>query len=93
MKDKDPLARRQQTFHHNNDESITIDDLWKRWVASEGKALLILYFLIAENTIIFFIERNWTVDDVADWLVKSVELPQYVDIFTRNGVNGSRLPR
>ncbi|XP_064609823.1 stromal interaction molecule 1-like [Liolophura sinensis] len=36
---------------------------------------------------------NWTVDDVVDWLVYHVELPQYVDIFRLNIVDGTQLPR
>ncbi|XP_041360091.1 stromal interaction molecule homolog isoform X2 [Gigantopelta aegis] len=36
---------------------------------------------------------NWTVDDVLEWLENHVELPQYIDIFVANGVDGSFLPR
>ena len=36
---------------------------------------------------------NWTVDDVLDWLVTQVELPQYADQFRINDVQGRILPR
>ena len=32
-------------------------------------------------------------DDTIDWLVSHVELPQYVDIFRINAVDGHALPR
>ena len=36
---------------------------------------------------------NWTVDDVLEWLETHVELPQYIDVFVANGVDGTFLPR
>ncbi|XP_052829472.1 stromal interaction molecule homolog isoform X2 [Octopus bimaculoides] len=36
---------------------------------------------------------NWTVDDVVDWLVHHVELPQYVTNFQTHKIDGSTLPR
>uniref|UniRef100_A0A915ECW2 SAM domain-containing protein n=1 Tax=Ditylenchus dipsaci TaxID=166011 RepID=A0A915ECW2_9BILA len=30
-------ARREKAFHHNNDESITVDDLWEAWFQSEER--------------------------------------------------------
>ncbi|XP_052792788.1 stromal interaction molecule homolog isoform X3 [Mya arenaria] len=36
---------------------------------------------------------NWTVEDVVDWLVSSVDMPQYAPLFREKGINGSRLPR
>ena len=36
---------------------------------------------------------NWTTDDVVDWLVTYVELPQYAHNFRVNGVDGHMLPR
>jgi hypothetical protein len=37
--------------------------------------------------------RNWTVDDTREWLCDVVELPQYVDTFANNAVDGLALPR
>ena len=36
---------------------------------------------------------NWTVDEVIAWLVSEVELPQYVDTFRVNAIDGRVLPR
>lgn len=36
---------------------------------------------------------NWTVDEVVQWLINYVELPQYVDIFRKMNLNGSAMPR
>ena len=36
---------------------------------------------------------NWTAAQVEDWLVKNVELPQYVEHFKKAGVNGTHLPK
>ncbi|XP_070552574.1 stromal interaction molecule 1-like isoform X9 [Ptychodera flava] len=36
---------------------------------------------------------NWTVEETLDWLVNSVELPQYRDTFQNNAVDGAMLPR
>uniref|UniRef100_A0A3Q3E8D3 Stromal interaction molecule 1b n=1 Tax=Labrus bergylta TaxID=56723 RepID=A0A3Q3E8D3_9LABR len=36
---------------------------------------------------------NWTVQQVEDWLINSVELPQYSDSFRREQLDGRALPR
>ncbi|MED6289512.1 Stromal interaction molecule 1, partial [Characodon lateralis] len=36
---------------------------------------------------------NWTVDQVVEWLITYVELPQYVDTFRKLAFNGSVMPR
>lgn len=36
---------------------------------------------------------NWTVDETVYWLVNSVELPEYSQLFELNSVNGTVLPR
>ncbi|XP_015235048.1 PREDICTED: stromal interaction molecule 1-like isoform X2 [Cyprinodon variegatus] len=36
---------------------------------------------------------NWTVDEVGEWLISYVELPQYVDAFRKLAFNGSVMPR
>ncbi|XP_056296702.1 stromal interaction molecule 1a isoform X3 [Pseudoliparis swirei] len=36
---------------------------------------------------------NWTVDEMVDWLITYVELPQYVDAFRKMNFNGSVMPR
>uniref|UniRef100_A0A665W0G2 Stromal interaction molecule 1-like n=1 Tax=Echeneis naucrates TaxID=173247 RepID=A0A665W0G2_ECHNA len=36
---------------------------------------------------------NWTVDEVVEWLITYVELPQYVDGFRKMNFNGSVMPR
>ncbi|XP_059152655.1 stromal interaction molecule 1-like isoform X7 [Physella acuta] len=36
---------------------------------------------------------NWTVDDVVEWLVQDVDLPQYSNTFHNNAIDGSVLPR
>ena len=35
---------------------------------------------------------NWTVDQTAEWLVHSVDLPQYAQVFIQKNVNGAKLP-
>ena len=37
--------------------------------------------------------HNWTVEQTVDWLKNNVDLPQYSEIFIKEGVNGSQLPR
>uniref|UniRef100_T1JCG0 SAM domain-containing protein n=1 Tax=Strigamia maritima TaxID=126957 RepID=T1JCG0_STRMM len=37
--------------------------------------------------------HNWTVEETIEWLVTNVELPQYVQTFQENGVDGTTLPR
>ncbi|TRY76008.1 hypothetical protein DNTS_010907 [Danionella cerebrum] len=36
---------------------------------------------------------SWTVEEAEEWLIKSVDLPQYVDSFRRNDISGKALPR
>uniref|UniRef100_A0AAY4E9M7 SAM domain-containing protein n=1 Tax=Denticeps clupeoides TaxID=299321 RepID=A0AAY4E9M7_9TELE len=36
---------------------------------------------------------NWTVDEVVEWLIAYVELPQYEDVFRKMNFNGSAMPR
>uniref|UniRef100_A0A667X4G7 Stromal interaction molecule 1a n=1 Tax=Myripristis murdjan TaxID=586833 RepID=A0A667X4G7_9TELE len=36
---------------------------------------------------------NWTVDEVVEWLITYVELPQYVEAFRKMHFNGSAMPR
>nr|XP_020472500.1 stromal interaction molecule 1-like isoform X2 [Monopterus albus] len=36
---------------------------------------------------------NWTVDEVVEWLISYVELPQYVDAFRKMNFSGSAMPR
>uniref|UniRef100_A0A5S6QIE1 SAM domain-containing protein n=1 Tax=Trichuris muris TaxID=70415 RepID=A0A5S6QIE1_TRIMR len=35
IEEKDRLARRQKAFHENNDEYVTVEDLWIRWWKSD----------------------------------------------------------
>lgn len=37
--------------------------------------------------------HNWTSEETVEWLVNQVELPQYVQIFQQNAIDGSSLPR
>jgi hypothetical protein len=34
IEEQGSIGTRQKEFHHNNDNYITIDDLWHRWVTS-----------------------------------------------------------
>ncbi|XP_077578905.1 stromal interaction molecule 1-like isoform X4 [Stigmatopora nigra] len=36
---------------------------------------------------------NWTVDEVVEWLITYVELPQYMEAFRKMSFNGSSMPR
>ncbi|XP_061637156.1 stromal interaction molecule 1-like isoform X3 [Phyllopteryx taeniolatus] len=36
---------------------------------------------------------NWTVDEVVEWLITYVELPQYMEAFRKMSFNGSAMPR
>lgn len=36
---------------------------------------------------------NWTVDQVVEWLITYVELPQYEEAFRKMSFNGSSMPR
>uniref|UniRef100_A0A914V0N3 SAM domain-containing protein n=1 Tax=Plectus sambesii TaxID=2011161 RepID=A0A914V0N3_9BILA len=38
-------------------------------------------------------ERNWSVDQAVDWLTNAVQLPQYVEAFQKNAVDGQTMPR
>lgn len=42
---------------------------------------------------LFPVVYNWTVDEVVEWLITYVELPQYVDAFRKMNFNGSAMPR
>lgn len=37
--------------------------------------------------------HNWTVEQTVDWLKNNVDLPQYSEIFIKEGVDGRKLPR
>ncbi|XP_022240009.1 stromal interaction molecule homolog isoform X2 [Limulus polyphemus] len=37
--------------------------------------------------------HNWTLEDTIDWLITHVELPQYIQNFQKNAVDGLTLPR
>lgn len=41
----------------------------------------------------FFLVYNWTVDEVVEWLITYVELPQYVEAIRKIAFNGSSMPR
>lgn len=41
----------------------------------------------------FITVHKWTNAEVIDWLTNSVHLPQYADIFSSAGINGSVIPR
>lgn len=66
-------ALREKAFHQNNDELITVDDLWEAWFQSE--------------------ERDWNEQEVIQWLVNVVRLPQYEASFISKKVTGIALPR
>ncbi|XP_077089599.1 stromal interaction molecule 1b isoform X2 [Siphateles boraxobius] len=36
---------------------------------------------------------HWTVEETEDWLIRCVQLPQYVDSFRKNDISGKALPR
>ncbi|XP_056118051.1 stromal interaction molecule 1b isoform X2 [Rhinichthys klamathensis goyatoka] len=36
---------------------------------------------------------HWTVEEAGDWLIRCVQLPQYVDSFRKNDISGKALPR
>lgn len=36
---------------------------------------------------------NWTLPQVEDWLLVSVELPQYTETFRKHQLDGKALPR
>lgn len=37
--------------------------------------------------------HNWTVSETIDWLVNSVELPEYSGLFEQKAINGTLMPR
>lgn len=37
--------------------------------------------------------HNWTIDQTCEWLIQSVQLPQYVTLFRKHKVSGKVLPR
>lgn len=39
-----------------------------------------------------FAVHNWTTDEIVEWLITQVDLPQYEHNFRNNGVNGASLP-
>ncbi|XP_059482239.1 stromal interaction molecule homolog isoform X2 [Neocloeon triangulifer] len=73
LKYEDGHERRQRAFHRNDDNHISVKELWEAWTRSEV--------------------HNWTTEQTTEWLVACVELPQYVELFTRNSIKGSDLPR
>ena len=36
--------------------------------------------------------HNWTVEHTVDWLIRSCELPQYVESFRKHNVTGAKVP-
>ncbi|KRZ75671.1 Stromal interaction molecule -like protein [Trichinella papuae] len=96
IQDKDRVVRRQKVFHQNNDEYITVDDLWYRWILSEGAVAcdftVYCLFVVVIVTSLFAV-RCWNVDQTINWLINVVELPQYKEIFEKFLLNGTSLPR
>lgn len=37
--------------------------------------------------------HNWTLDQTCEWLIQSVQLPQYVNLFKKHKITGKVLPR
>lgn len=50
-------------------------------------AITVLHFFLFPSV------YNWTVDEVVEWLITYVELPQYVEAFRKMNFNGSVMPR
>ncbi|XP_014667541.1 PREDICTED: stromal interaction molecule homolog [Priapulus caudatus] len=69
---KEKAASRQMTFHQQ-DEYVTLDEMWQKWVHSSV--------------------HNWTTEDVVEWLVSYVDLPQYAPKFKELNIDGTALPR
>ncbi len=90
MKYKNDLER-QKKFHHF-DSSITIDELWKLWVGSEGICTSNYFPLVI---CAFFIIQvyNWKINDVLNWLYNDVSLEKYIKNFERNKLDGRFIPR
>lgn len=54
------------------------------------------FILCIENLIVncfFPLVYNWTLDEVVEWLITYVELPQYAEAFRKMNFNGSVMPR
>lgn len=43
--------------------------------------------------LLYSLVYNWTVDEVVEWLINYVELPQYAETFRKMNLNGSAIPR
>lgn len=88
--------KRHKTFHYNDDTQISVKELWDAWLRSE-----VCFRLICANfSETEFVSgppliqvHNWTVEQTADWLSQSVQLPQYVEVFQKHKVSGQTLPR
>lgn len=82
------LNNKKIKFNNNNKNNLNINDkivfkctLSKKNKINEGE--------IEEEKKINL--NNWSVEDVSDWLIKIVKLPQYCNNFKQNQINGEIL--
>lgn len=69
------------------------------WLRENGvcgllKEIMEIFVTLGHNaTFVCMSVYNWTLQQVEDWLLTSVDLPQYVESFRRHQLNGKALPR
>uniref|UniRef100_G3PBV8 Stromal interaction molecule 1a n=1 Tax=Gasterosteus aculeatus aculeatus TaxID=481459 RepID=G3PBV8_GASAC len=68
------------TLFHRDDQFISVEDLV--WMNDNQ------CFCFSAPAV-----YNWTVDEVVEWLITYVELPQYVEAFRKLNFNGTVMPR
>lgn len=61
----------------------------------EKEVLVVEVFvtLVHDATSVCVSVYDWTLQQVEDWLLISVELPQYTESFRRHQLDGTALPR
>jgi len=83
-----------------NKKSIPIDNTIQPQYDGDGRREKLFHKKDAEITVpdlwLTWVKgevHNWTVEQTVDWLRNNVDLPQYSEIFIKEGVDGRKLPR
>jgi len=84
----------KQILYDINNFKMLIYILHLMIYGNNGKIIQVYFEIKFKKKKIFFvIVYNWTTDNVIDWLVNYVHLPQYVNNFRRNQIDGRMIPR
>lgn len=92
-------SKAKHSSFHRVDLHISLEDMWAAWKSSEGEAVWSPHHgyhgcsLVKQIRCVCVSVYNWTLQQVEDWLLASVELPQYAESFRKLQLDGKSLPR